>query len=180
MKLLLVFFGIGIIYYLFSNPSRRWQTTWFTFGSDCNFVWKRLPLLVVKDKELLWQVNSFDVKVWFWKGDYLCKRLPTPRVWSFVDNGFFTSNPFAVLQRLRSFAKIYLLLLIVNIVWVLSTKGFYFGFSYISHFCISWFCNDSDHLQKFTYPPRLHSLGFKDKESIKSERNKPNRAEIGC
>ena len=140
---------------------------------------KRLPLLVVKDKELLWQVNSFDVKVWFWKGDYLCKRLPTPRVWSFVDNGFFTSNPFVVLQRLRSFAKIYLLLLIVNIVWVLSTKGFCFWFSYIFHFCISWFCNDSDHLQKFTSSPRLHSLGFKDKESIKSERNKPNRAKIG-
>lgn len=171
---LLVFVGKGIIYYLFAIPSRRWQATWFTFGSDCNFVWKRLPLLVVKDKELLWQVNSFDVKVWFWKGDYLCKRLrPAPRVWSFVDNGLFTSNPFVVLKRLRSFAKVYLLLLIVYVVWVLKDKeSVKFLYSNVFHFCISWFCNDSDHLQKFTSSPRLHSLGFKDKESIKSERNK--------
>ena len=177
---MLVFVGIVIIYYLFAIPSRRWHTTRFTFGSDCNFVWKRLPLLVVKDKELLWQVNSFDVKVWFWKGDYLCKRLPTPRVWSFVDNGFFTSNPFVVLQRLRSFAKVYLFC-----PPRLHSLGFEdkecskFLYTYIFHFCNSWFCNDSDHLQKFTSSPRLHSLGFKDKESIKSERNKPNRAKIG-
>ena len=51
MMPLLVFVGIGIIYYLFAIPSRRWQATWFTFGSDCNFVWKKgCPSLLSKIK----------------------------------------------------------------------------------------------------------------------------------
>ena len=70
--------------------------------------------------------------------------------------------------------------LLVYIVWVLRIKSVLsFLYSNVFHFCFSWFCNDSDHLQKFTSSPRLHSLGFKDKESIKSEGNKLNRAKIG-